>query len=253
MKEKLSCIAIIIIAIISFCITAHINKFEYKQTQIKSSINTQVSKKHTNYTTTEKSKTNSVSTKENKTATKQTKKSTTTSKCAKTSLIEEQIPIQDVDDTLVKTTIATTQSELPTSSYNIPLGDNFYGYMDYLAITNTSSDQYKFQQLCWTDSQGLRRQGNDYVVALGSYYSTKIGDRFLVSLDTGITYTIVLGDCKADCHTNSTNQYVVVGNKINIIEFIVDTYTLDYTVAQSGNIGTYDNLTGNVIGITKIE
>lgn len=138
-------------------------------------------------------------------------------------------------------------------SYEVPKIDNFYGYMDYRCITNTDSAQYKFQQNCWTDSQGLRRQGDDYVVALGSFYSINIGDRFYITLDTGITYTVVLGDCKADCHTNSTNQYTPAGDMINIIEFIVDIPCLDYTVAQSGNIGTYNNLSGNVVSITKIN
>lgn len=168
---------------------------------------------------------------------------------------------KDTTTTVPKATTATETSAQATYNtsyeqgihYNVPIGMNFYGYMDYSCVTDTNSAQYKFQQNCWTDSQGLRRQCNDYVVALGSYYSTTIGERFLVTLDTGITYTIVIGDCKADCDTNPTNQYTYAGQYINIIEFIVDTPCLDYSISQSGDIGSYTNLKGNVKEIVKIK
>lgn len=272
MKEKITALAIIGVAIGSICITSCLDKEtidlqQNSKTTTYLSTTTQVSKKHTSYTATEKSKTTSVLTKENKMTTKQTKNSTTTTKKSETTKFKSSnstvVSETPKTETVKKSETQTEKTEKYTTvfdeedvsllAYDVPLCENFYGYMDYRAITNTNSDQYQFQQICWTDSQGLRRQGDDYVVALGSYYSINIGDRFLVSLDTGITYTVVLGDCKADCHTNPTNQYVVVGNKINIIEFVVDTNALDYTVAQSGNIGTYKNLAGNVVSITKIE
>lgn len=164
------------------------------------------------------------------------------------------------------TTTAITQAESDTTvlssttdneyiSMEVPQGNtNFFAYMDYKTITNTSSNQYKFQQNCWTDSQGIRRQGDDYCVALGSYYSVNIGDRFIVSLDTGNTYTIVLADCKADVHTDVNNQFRWAGGNSykNVIEFIVDTDKLSDSVKNSGNIGTYDNLSGNVVSIQKV-
>lgn len=180
--------------------------------------------------------------------TKKQNKSVATTKSATTTVPKATTTIESS----TQTTYNNVSYEQSTY-YNVPIGMNFYGYMDYHCITDTNSAQYKFQQNCWTDSQGLRRQYNDYVVALGSYYSTTIGERFLVTLDTGITYTIVIGDCKADCDTNPTNQYTYAGQYINIIEFIVDTPCLDYSISQSGDIGSYTNLKGNVKEIVKIK
>ena len=164
-----------------------------------------------------------------------------------------------------KTTVKTPTQSVTTSNSQISNGDNnyismevpqgntnFFAYMDYKTITNISSNQYKLQEYCWTDSQGIRRQGDDYCVALGSYYSTNIGDRFVITLDTGNTYTVVLADCKADIHTDVNNQFRWARTYKNVIEFIVDSDKLSNDVRNSGNMGTYDNLNGNIVSIQKI-
>ena len=153
--------------------------------------------------------------------------------------------------------ITTTKETLPLEleSCNIPYGDtSFHSYMDYKCITNSNSQQYKLQQMCWTDSQGIRRQGDDVCVALGSYYGTNIGDRYLITTDTGNSYTAVLADCKADMHTDANNQYREAGyGSKNIVEFIVDSNCLSGEVLLSGNIGTYNNYSGNITSIQRIS
>ena len=60
----------------------------------------------------------------------------------------------------------------------------FKAYMDYRTITDTASRQYQLQQSAWTDDQGLRRLGEDYLVAMGTGWR-KRGLRGTVSGDAG--------------------------------------------------------------------
>ena len=138
---------------------------------------------------------------------------------------------------------------------NVPKGDtSFKSYMDYRCITNTRSPQYKLQGDCWTDSDGLRRCGDDYVIAVGSYYADHIGDRLEIRLDNGDEFTAVVGDFKADCHTDSTHRYYPMKDgKKNVIEFIVDTRSLDKTAKRMGDISYISGFDGDVTDVEKIE
>lgn len=130
---------------------------------------------------------------------------------------------------------------------------SFKAYMDYRTITNTESAQYKLQQDCWTDENGLRRQTDDYVVAMGTYYSNTIGDRFEITLDNGNNFTVIIGDIKADKHTDSKNMYYPMGDgKGNVIEFIVDAKKLDKTAKNWGDISAIDFFDGEIEEIKKL-
>lgn len=137
----------------------------------------------------------------------------------------------------------------------IPDYDNtFKSYMSYKCITNTESKQYELQQNAWTDECGLRRYGDAYMVALGTYYADSCGQYFKVKTDNGNEFLVVTGDIKDDSSTNSTNQYVYLSyDKCNIIEFIVDTNTLDSFAKKMGNIDYIDHLSGQIISIEKVE
>lgn len=151
--------------------------------------------------------------------------------------------------------VAVAETKTPSKKvieYAVPLGDtSFKSYMSWKAITNTDSKQYKLQKSCWTDKKGLRRYKQDYVIALGSYYADYIGQRFTITLDTGKTFTAVVGDFKADKHTDETNKYTPMeDNKKNVIEFIVDTDELDKTARKMGDI-SYAGFKGNVESIER--
>ena len=94
-------------------------------------------------------------------------------------------------------------------TFSVPedIGTDFKAYMDYRCITNTKSPQYKLQKYAWTDEYGLRRFDVYYLVALGSYYSSTVGDCFKITLDTGESFECMVGDCKADCDTDSKHMY----------------------------------------------
>lgn len=159
-----------------------------------------------------------------------------------------------------KDTTNNTTTTVNNTYFNVPIGNtSFFAYMDYNTITDTNSYQYQYQvNYCYTDDMGLRRnQYGDYVIALGSYYGTEIGTRYSITLDNGTTFTAVLGDCKADMHTDAMNQYRSAGYSgeyQNVIEFIVDNNYLSSEVKSMGNIGAYDmfNCTG-IVSIAKIS
>ena len=136
--------------------------------------------------------------------------------------------------------------------YSVPNGDtSFKSYMSYKAITNTRSSQYKLQQDAYTDNYGLRKYKGYYMVALGTFYADKIGDVVRITLDSGDSFFAVVGDVKADCHTDGTNRYYPMSDgRKNVVEFIVDISSLDAKARKSGDISSIPTFSGNV---TKIE
>lgn len=203
--------------------------------------------------------TTSTITKNTKPRSVENKKNTVKTNTKSTTTAKETRATKPYSHKVTETTTIVTKSEVEPEielvSYNIPTGDtSFHGYMDYACITDINSLQYQLQLNCWTDSQGIRRQCDDVCIALGSYYGTEIGTRYLITTDTGNSFTAVLADCKADIHTDYNNQYRDTGNGFkNVVEFIVDTYALDNDVMSSGNIGTYSNYSGNIVSIQKIS
>lgn len=120
--------------------------------------------------------------------------------------------------------------------YNICSDGVFKSYMDWKSITNTNSEQYQLQQSCWTDDNGIRRYKGAYVVAMGTYYAKKIGDRMFVEFEGGQVIEVIIGDFKDNKHVYSGCQHKIDGS---VIEFIVDTTLLN---KQSKINGSLDNL-----------
>ena len=148
----------------------------------------------------------------------------------------------------------------------VPLGvpninSSFKTWMDYRKTSNQNSPQYKFiKKWGWSDYEGFMRcdaekdlgiTDNYYLVALGSYYGTTIGTKYRISLDTGKVFYGVLAECKADVHTNSTNQFIP-HNK-NIVEFLIDEKRLNKYVKEMGSANVYMPLNGNITKIERID
>lgn len=134
-------------------------------------------------------------------------------------------------------------------SLELPQGDcSAFLYMDYRAITDTASKQWELQQSAWTDDQGFRRIGDDYCVALGTFYG-QVGDRFRVTTDRGNVYWVRMADAKG---LDSNGWYHVTGyGRINLVEFLVATECLPSEVTFSGDCGVLENIGGNVVKIER--
>lgn len=147
-------------------------------------------------------------------------------------------------------------------SLGVPTNINtsFKTYMDYKAVTNTSSPQYKLiNTYGWCDSEGFMRANGErdlgisddyYMIALGSYYGTKIGTKYKITTNTGNVFYGILADCKDDKHTNSTNQYA---KNNDVVEFIVDTKKLNRDVKRMGSANVYMPLNGSISKIERID
>lgn len=141
------------------------------------------------------------------------------------------------------------------------INSSFKTWMSYKAITDEQSYQYIFVNTYgWADDEGFMRASGEsdlgveqdyYMIALGSYYGTTIGTKYKITLDTGAVFYGVLSDCKADNHTNSTNQYV--SHNKNVVEFIVDTTKLNGLVKQIGSANVYMPLNGSVAKIERMD
>lgn len=136
-------------------------------------------------------------------------------------------------------------------SLELPQGDcSAFLYMDYRAITDTASKQWELQQSAWTDDQGFRRIGDDYCVALGTFYG-QVGDRFRITTDRGNVYSVIMADAKG---VGSNGWYHVTGDgRINLVEFLVATECLPSEVTFSGDCGVLENIGGNVVKIERID
>ena len=119
--------------------------------------------------------------------------------------------------------------------FSLPENSGFKSFMDYRAITSTGSDQYKLQTLyAETGSNGIRMVNGRYCVAVGSHFTSDIGQYFDLILANGTVIPCVLSDQKADVHTDSGN--IVTEHNGCVSEFVVDTGYLNSAVKQRGNI-----------------
>ena len=112
---------------------------------------------------------------------------------------------------------------------------SFKTYESYRLLINGNTAQGKLQRKSKTDKKtGIRMYKGRYCIALGSYYTNKIGTKVDLVMKNGHTLKCVLGDQKANNHTNSTNQYSL-RNK-DIVEFIVDYSYMKKSARQMGDM-----------------
>lgn len=123
---------------------------------------------------------------------------------------------------------------------------------DYRCYNLRYTPHYRLQQAAYTDENGLRRHGDDYIVGLGKFYSEAIGDRFKVTLDTGRVFTVIFGDGKAPVDCDVNNMYTPCRNYdgedcANVLEFIMDSDVMDSSVYAYGSIDCLDDFKGNIV------
>lgn len=172
---------------------------------------------------------------------------------------EESTTVQPVTSTTKQyieetTTVTTTEcSTITGNEYEVPSnGGKFKSYTNYKLLSKNSPQWTKIQchEDAYTDSNGLRKVGDYYCVAMGSYYSTTLGDLFEIKTEGG-TYKVILCDYKSNYHTDAKNQYTTHNNCVT--EFYVDMNTLNSTVKQMGDVSYADsNFKGKIVSITKI-
>ncbi len=119
----------------------------------------------------------------------------------------------------------------------------------YTAVTVKSSPQYKLlnSSKCYTDPEtGIRMVDGCYCVALGSYYGSKIGTKYRITVSSGNSFDVILCDQKSDRHTDKKHQYATRSK--DILEFYVEKRNIPAQVR-----GSYDVLEQFKGKITSIE
>lgn len=134
---------------------------------------------------------------------------------------------------IAKEFVSTQKCEY--KKYDVPSNDGFKSYMSYTTITSEISNQYKIQnEYACTGEYGIRQVDERYCIALGSYFETEIGQHIDLVLENGTIIPCILGDVKADIHTDKNNLFTIANGCCS--EFIVDMSQLDSTAERIGDI-----------------
>lgn len=145
--------------------------------------------------------------------------------------------IKDVkaEDEVVLDTSDSSEPEQNYVVYDAPVTSGFKSYMDYRTITDETSLQYVLQnEYAYTGNYGIRMVDDRYCIALGSYFTSDIGQYVDLILENGIVIPCVLSDQKADVHTDENNMVTVHSDCLT--EFIIAVDCLDDTVELYGDI-----------------
>lgn len=94
----------------------------------------------------------------------------------------------------------------------------------YTAITNKNTINYKLthSDKTITDELGFRKYDGRYLIAVGSGVCAQTGTYIDVKLADGTTIPCIMGDGKADIHTDKQNIYTNVNSTYCCSEFIMD-------------------------------
>jgi hypothetical protein len=170
----------------------------------------------------------------------------------KSQIKEYETQIKEYKEKLETTTKPTTTKKVTTTKAKTTNNNSNFGvfksYTDYRCLSR-SSKQWQLQTKAYTDSNGLRKIGDAYLVALGSYYGTTLGTRYTVTLSNGSVFDIILCDSKQNRHTDSTNR-VCLSNG-SVLEFYVDSSAMPQKVRTMGSVSAIPYFSGSVVSIVK--
>ena len=139
--------------------------------------------------------------------------------------LANELKEQEVRLATISTSVDDSASDddiIPCSLYSLPDKADYTGmksYESYTAITDKTSDQYKLQSMAWTNSDAFRMIGDRYLIAVGTYFNAPVGTSVDVILENGTVIPCMVGDIKADEHTDYWDVYSANGCAT---EFIVD-------------------------------
>lgn len=138
------------------------------------------------------------------------------------------------------------------TEYSVPQNQSgFKSWMPYTALSRSSPNYRMLIDYGHVDENGLWMIQDYYCVAMGSYYSKKLGDMFEATLSNGNKIKLITVDHKADIHTDPTHRITKANNCMT--EFIVDRANLNGNIKSSGSVGSLSQFSGTYINITKIN
>lgn len=125
------------------------------------------------------------------------------------------------------------KSDVVGTEKSVPTNNSFKSYMDADTITCEETDQYVQKNNYKLDKKtGIWTVNGRYCIAVGSYYTQKIGTYLDVKMSNGNVIECILAECKDDADTDDTNRQNPNGS---IIEFVVNESSLNKMVVKMGN------------------
>lgn len=158
-----------------------------------------------------------------------------------------QTTYQKTTKTYTTEALSTTSVETTQKKTHSNFG-SFKSYTDYRCLSRSSA-QWRLQEQAHTDENGLRKIGDAYLVAMGSYYGTTLGTKYEVTLSSGNSFTVMLCDFKDNRHTDGDNQ-VCLSNG-SVIEFYVESDKMPSIVRQMGSVSALEQFKGGIVSIEK--
>lgn len=142
------------------------------------------------------------------------------SSVAGSSVLEES----DSDPENQENVTGTEATEQPETyevikEYPITDGNTTKTVLPYKAF-GKNTNQAKLQSLCQTNEVGLRVYDGRFTIAVGTYFDTAVGQYFDLVLENGTVIPCIMGDLKADIHTDSRGLFTEASGCMT--EFIVD-------------------------------
>lgn len=148
-----------------------------------------------------------------------------------------------------KITANTQNANVEAQTVKASCYSDFMAWEPYTAITAKGTLSYKLTRAATYDKYGLLIYDNSYLIALGSGWG-KVGDKMLINLSNGNSFTAIIADQKADKDTDTTNRYCLSNG--SVIEFIINPYALDKRIKKLGTVSSIPEFKGQIINIIKI-
>ena len=121
--------------------------------------------------------------------------------------------------------------------YSVPNYSGFKSWMDYHKITMNGSEQKFLQEnYAYTGKYGIRQINDRYCVAIGSYFTTEIGQYFDLILENGEVIPCILADRKDNSDTDSDN--IFTSDNGCATEFVIDEEILKHSALNDGDISS---------------
>lgn len=145
----------------------------------------------------------------------------------------------------VTETEATEQPETyeVIKEYPITDGNTTKTVLPYKAF-GRNTKQAKLQSLCQTNEVGLRVYDGRFTIAVGTYFDTAVGQYFDLVLENGTVIPCIMGDLKADIHTDSRGLFTEASGCMT--EFIVDR---TYLPNKNSATYCYDDWNSKVVNV----
>lgn len=152
-------------------------------------------------------------------------------------VIPESSEAISIEVSISPTVTATVQTvDITPSFLKLPAGSTggFKAIESIDSIRDKNSKQYAMKPFYRTDSLGFMRFNNYYVIAIGQFYSNRIGECFRVVFEER-TILCIVGDVK---RIEDTVDGMYCRENGSIIEFIINPDVMSADIQFGGNIST---------------